>query len=63
MEFDDTTTAGLFLGIIAIGFGGLYGMQVMEQSTLLMMVLPSMIVFGLLCLGIGVKHGEFRAVN
>jgi len=25
------------------------------------MVLPSMVVFGLLMLGLGVKHGEYRA--
>ncbi len=63
MEFDTTVTAGLFLALIAIGFGGLFGMDVMGQDTLLMMVLPSMVAFGLICLGIGVKHGEFRATN
>jgi hypothetical protein len=26
-----------------------------------MMVAPSMLVFGLLAFGLGVKHGEFRA--
>ena len=63
MEFDSTVTAGLFLGLIAVGFGGLFSSGVMGEDTLLMMVLPSMLAFGLICLGIGVKHGEFRATN
>ncbi len=63
MEFDITVTAGLFVGLIVVGFGGLFGMDVMPADTMLMMVLPSMLAFGLICLGIGVKHGEFRATN
>jgi len=63
MEFDTTLTGGLFAALILAGFGGLFAMDVMAQDTLLMMVLPSMIAFGLVCLGIGVKHGEFRATN
>lgn len=60
MEFDLTTTAIAFLIIIAVGVGGLLVSGVMPTSTVLMMVLPSMIVFGVLCLGLGVKHGEQR---
>lgn len=63
MKFDTTVTGGLFAALILAGFGGLFAMDVMGQDTLLMMVLPSMIAFGLVCLGIGVKHGEFRATN
>ena len=61
MEFDLTTTALVFAALIAVGVGGLAASGVMAPSTVLMMVLPSTVVFGLVCLGIGVKHGEFRA--
>jgi hypothetical protein len=33
----------------------------MTAETVLMMVLPSMVVFGLVCLGLGMKYGEHRA--
>lgn len=35
----------------------------MGTDTILMMVAPSMIVFGLLMLVLGVKHGEYRATR
>ncbi|TSD09559.1 hypothetical protein DP107_15585 [Haloglomus irregulare] len=61
MEFDTTVTGGIFVLIIAVAVGGLIGSNVMPTNTILMMVLPSMLAFGLICLGIGVKHGEHRA--
>ncbi|SIR88212.1 DUF7333 family protein [Natronorubrum thiooxidans] len=61
MEFNLPTTAGVFLLVIAIGVGGLIAAPMMTMNTVLMMVAPSMIVFGLLMLAIGVKHGEHRA--
>lgn len=62
MEFDLTVTAAVFAAIIAVGIGGLVAAPIpMETTTILMMVLPSTVVFGLICLVIGVKHGEFRA--
>ncbi|QFU83625.1 DUF7333 family protein [Natronorubrum aibiense] len=61
MEFNLPTTAGVFLVVIAIGVGGLIAAPMMTMNTVLMMVAPSMIVFGLLMLAIGVKHGEYRA--
>jgi len=36
-------------------------MTPMGQSTVLMMVLPSLVIFGLLALALGVKYGEYRA--
>lgn len=63
MEFDLTKTAVAFLVIIAVGVGGLVAAPMMATDTVLMMVAPSMIVFGLIMLGIGVKHGEYRAAN
>lgn len=60
MEFDTLTTAVVFVGIIAVGVIGT--MQTpMTTDSVLMMVLPSMVVFGLLILALGVKHGEYRA--
>jgi hypothetical protein len=62
MEYDRVTTAIVFVALIALGVGGLIGSPVpMETSTILMMVLPSMAIFGLIALVIGVKHGEYRA--
>ena len=61
MEFDGKITAGLFVLLIVAGVGGLVGMQVMPTNIVLMMVAPSMAVFGAVMLAIGVKHGEYRA--
>ncbi len=61
MEFDTTVTAAVFAAIIVVGVGGLAASGVMATSTVLMMVAPSMIVFGLVCLGLGMKYGEHRA--
>lgn len=61
MEFDLPKTAAVFVVIIALGIGALIGAPMMATRTVLMMVAPSMIVFGLLMLVLGVKHGEYRA--
>jgi len=61
MDFDLTTTAGIFILVIAVGAGGLVAAPFMGLQTVLMMVAPSMVVFGLICLGLGVKYGEYRA--
>ncbi|PSP43772.1 hypothetical protein BRC68_05495 [Halobacteriales archaeon QH_6_64_20] len=63
MEFDRTTTLGIFAVLIVIGAGGLLVSGVMATSTVLMMVLPAMIVFGLVCLAIGVRYGEHRTTR
>ena len=60
MEFDSTTTAIVFVALIAIGVGGLLVADVMATGTVLMMVLPAMVVFGALCLAIGVQYGQHR---
>jgi hypothetical protein len=60
MEFDWTTTLGIFVALIVIGAGGLLASGVMAVGTILMMVLPAMVVFGLICLAIGVQYGEYR---
>ncbi|WP_435360961.1 DUF7333 family protein [Haloarchaeobius sp. DFWS5] len=64
MEFDLTRTAVVFVAIVALGVVGLIASPVpMETSTILMMVTPSMLVFGAICLALGVKHGEWRAAH
>ncbi|SDK73611.1 DUF7333 family protein [Natronorubrum texcoconense] len=63
MEFNEVTTAVAFIGLIAIGVGGMIASDMMVTETILMMVAPSMIVFGAIMLGIGVKFGEYRATN
>jgi hypothetical protein len=63
MEFDTTKTVLVFAVIIALGTAALVGAPMMTTSTVLMMVTPSMIVFGAICLFLGVKHGEYRATR
>ena len=63
MEFDQTKTALVFLALVAAGTLALVVAPMMTTQTVLMMVTPSMLVFGLICLLIGVKHGEFRATH
>lgn len=63
MEFDLTTTAIAFVAIVALGVGGMIASGMMATQTVLMMVAPSMIAFGLLMLALGVKFGEYRATH
>jgi hypothetical protein len=63
MALDLTKTAVAFAALVAIGVGALLAAPFMAASTVLMMVLPAMVVFGLLCLGIGVQYGEYRAIR
>lgn len=58
MDFDLATTAAGFLLLVLIGVTWL---TPIGGSTLLMMVLPSLVIVGLLALGLGVIHGEYRA--
>lgn len=60
MDFDRLETGALFVALIAVGVLGLIATGMMATRTVLMMVTPSMVVFGLLSLAIGVKHGEYR---
>ncbi|MFC5970570.1 hypothetical protein ACFPYI_04425 [Halomarina salina] len=62
MEFDATRTVAVFVVLVAIGTLGLFATP-MDQSTILMMVLPSLVVGGLVFLFLGVKHGEYRATR
>jgi hypothetical protein len=60
MDFDLPKSLGLLFLIVALGIAGLVGGGMMPLRTTLMMVLPSMLVFGLVAFGLGMKHGEYR---
>ena len=62
MEFNLPVALGVLLAVVGVGVGGLIASPIpMTTGTILMMVAPSMLVFGLLAFGLGVKHGEYRA--
>ncbi|MFA1611301.1 DUF7333 family protein [Halobellus rubicundus] len=61
MDFTLGTTVGALVALVAVGTAVLVASGVMATSTVLMMVTPSMLVFGVICVAIGVKHGEYRA--
>jgi ABC-type dipeptide/oligopeptide/nickel transport system permease subunit len=61
MKFTLPVALGVLLGIVALGVAGLVAGGMMTVQTTLMMVAPSMLVFGLVAFALGVKHGEFRA--
>ena len=63
MEFDFLKAVGILVAIIVIGAGGLVVSDVMPVDTILMMVLPSMIAFAAVSFWLGVKHGEYRALQ
>jgi uncharacterized membrane protein YecN with MAPEG domain len=60
MEFDLLRAGGILLVIVLGGVGALVASGMMQASTVLMMVLPSMVVFGAVAFALGVKHGEYR---
>lgn len=65
-SLDLPKTAAAFVGLIVLGVAGLVfspAGAAMGQDTILMMVTPSMVVFGLICLVIGVAHGQHRAAG
>jgi hypothetical protein len=63
MQFSLPVALGAVIAVVAVGVAGLVGSGVMQTGTILMMVAPSMLVFGLVAFGLGVKHGEFRAAR
>ena len=61
MEFDLPTTAATFITVIALATVGMLVSNMMATDTVLMMVVPSMVIFGALMFAIGMKYGEHRA--
>jgi type IV secretory pathway VirB2 component (pilin) len=63
MEFNLPVAAGLLVLLVGIGAGGLIASGMMPLQTTLMMVVPSMLVFGAAAFTLGMKHGEFRTTR
>lgn len=63
MQFDLARAFGGLILLVLLGAGGLIGGGMMGLQTTLMMVLPSMLVFGAVAFGLGVKHGEYRTTH
>jgi hypothetical protein len=63
MEFDLPRAGGILVAIIAIGVGGLVASGVMATQTVLMMVLPSMVIFAAVAFWLGMKYGGYRALQ
>lgn len=63
MEFSLPVAAGILAAIVGVGVAGLVTSNVMGTDTILMMVLPSMVVFAAIAFALGVKHGQYRAGN
>jgi len=62
MEWNLATTVVALVVLVAAGAGALIAAPIpMTASTVLMMVVPSMLVFGALAALVGAKHGEWRA--
>lgn len=61
MEFDFVRSVAPLVVIVVAAAVALPTVTPMQLSTVLMMVLPSMIVFSVLAFLLGMKHGEFRA--
>ena len=61
MEFNTSTTVIAFVILLAVLVGGTV-MSPMDTSTVAM-VSGGLVVFGVLSLVIGVKHGEYRATR
>jgi hypothetical protein len=62
MEWNLATTVAAIVVLVAAGAGGLIAAPIpMTPGTVLMMVVPSMLVFGGLSALVGAKHGEWRA--
>jgi hypothetical protein len=64
MEWNLPITVGSLVVLVALGAGALIAAPIpMATRTILMMVVPSMLVFGAIALTLGVKHGEWRAMG
>jgi cytochrome c oxidase assembly factor CtaG len=64
MEWNLPTTVGSLVLLVAVGAGVLIAAPIpMATGTILMMVVPSMLVFGAVALALGVKHGEWRGAG
>lgn len=63
MEYTLPVTLGGLVALVVVGVGGLLASDLMQTRTVLTMVAPSMLAFGLVAYWLGLKHGEFRAAD
>ncbi|MFC6961146.1 DUF7333 family protein [Halocatena marina] len=61
MDFDQTTSIGLFVVLLVIILGGTLSSPM--SATTKSMVSGGLLVFGIVTFYIGIKHGEFRATH
>ncbi|MFC7045070.1 hypothetical protein ACFQH6_06225 [Halobacteriaceae archaeon GCM10025711] len=61
MEFNQTTTFGVFAVLLVVLLGGTLTSP-MPQSVS-MMVSGGLLAFGVVTLYLGIKHGEYRATH
>jgi|GEM_PF-2318746 hypothetical protein len=57
MQFTPVVTVGAGVAVIAVGLAGMIGSGVMATTTVVQMVLPAMVVYGLIMGYIGMRFG------
>jgi hypothetical protein len=60
MEFTPAVTVGAGVAVIAVGLAGMIGSGVMATTTVVQMVLPAMVVYGVIMGYIGMRFGADR---
>ena len=60
MEFTPAVTVGAGVAVIAVGLAGMIGSGVMATTTVVQMVLPAMVVYGVIMGYIGMRFGVDR---
>lgn len=60
MRFTTRNTVIAFIVLVHLGLG-VSLVTPMGLRTVFMMVLPALVIYGLLAVALGVKHGEYRA--
>lgn len=63
MEYDFVRSVVPLVLIVAVASAVLPAMTPMELQTVMMMVLPSMVIFSVVAFFLGMKHGEFRTAR
>ncbi len=63
MKYDFVRSVAPLVLIVAVATAALPAMTPMELSTVMMMVLPSMVVFSVVAFFLGMKHGESRTAR
>ncbi len=60
MEFTTRNTIVAFIVLVHLGLGVSLATP-MGVRTVFMMVLPALVIYGLIAVTLGIKHGEYRA--